>query len=113
MHCKNFSLIDTGNGEYALSPAYDLLAVLLADPEDNEEMAMSFTVGGAKNGFNRSTFLSAFTQSGIKVQGIGELAQICAAGVASGQNGQPQPEVQVVPVPHEQDSGIDLRKRQA
>ena len=65
MHCKNFSLIDTGNGEYALSPAYDLLAVLLADPEDNEEMAMSFTVGGAKNGFNRSTFLSAFTQSGI------------------------------------------------
>ena len=55
----------------------------------------------------------AFTQSGIKVQGIGELAQICAAGVASGQNGQPQPEVQVVPVPHEQDSGIDLRKRQA
>ena len=65
MHSKNFSLIDTGNGEYALSPAYDLLAVLLADPEDNEEMAMSFTVGGAKNGFNRSTFLSAFTQSGI------------------------------------------------
>ena len=65
MHCKNFSLIDTGNGEYALSPAYDLLAVLLADPEDQEEMAMSFTVGGAKNGFDRSTFLSAFTQSGI------------------------------------------------
>ena len=67
MHCKNFSLIDTGNGEYALSPAYDLLAVLLADPEDTEEMAMSFTVGGAKNGFNRSTFLSAFTQSGIPI----------------------------------------------
>ena len=65
MHCKNFSLIDTGNGEYALSPAYDLLAVLLADPEDTEEMAMSFTVGGAKNGFDRSTFMSAFTQSGI------------------------------------------------
>ena len=65
MHCKNFSLIDTGNGEYALSPAYDLLAVLLADPKDTEEMAMSFTVGGAKNGFDRSTFMSAFTQSGI------------------------------------------------
>jgi len=52
MHCKNFSLIDTGNGEYVLSPAYDLLAVLLADPADTEKMAMSFTVGGAKNGFN-------------------------------------------------------------
>ena len=46
MHCKNFSLIDTGNGECVLSPAYDLLAVLLADPTDTEEMGMSFSVGG-------------------------------------------------------------------
>ena len=65
MHCKNFSLIDTGEGKYALAPAYDLLAVLLADPEDTEEMAMSFTVGGLKNGFDRSTFMTAFIQSGI------------------------------------------------
>lgn len=65
MHCKNFSLIDTGRGEYALAPAYDLLAVLLADPGDTEEMAMSFEVGGAKAGFGRSTFVTAFTQSGI------------------------------------------------
>jgi len=67
MHCKNFSLIDTGNGEYALAPAYDLLAVLLADPEDTEEMAMSFTVGGTKNNFDRHTFMTAFIQSGIPV----------------------------------------------
>ena len=65
MHCKNFSLVDTGNGEYALAPAYDLLAVLLADTYDKEEMAMSFTVGGDKNGFGRNTFMAAFTQSGI------------------------------------------------
>ena len=26
---------------------------------------MSFTVGGAKNGFDRNTFMTAFTQSGI------------------------------------------------
>jgi len=65
MHCKNFSLVDTGGGEYALAPAYDLLAVLLADPEDSEEMAMSFTVGGEKSGFDRSTFVTAFIQSGI------------------------------------------------
>ena len=65
MHCKNFSLLDTGGGEYVLAPAYDLLAVLLADPEDTEEMAMSFTVGGAKSGFDRNTFMTAFTQSGI------------------------------------------------
>ena len=67
MHCKNFSLIDTGNGEYTLAPAYDLLAVLLADPEDTEEMAMTFTVGGDKKGFDRNTFLTAFTQSGIPI----------------------------------------------
>ena len=67
MHCKNFSLIDSGNGEYVLSPAYDLLAVLLADPADTEEMAMSFTVGGEKSGFNHDTFMTAFTQSGISV----------------------------------------------
>ena len=65
MHCKNFSLLDTGNGEYALAPAYDLLGVLLVDPQDTEEMALSFTVGGAKNGFDRNTFVTAFTQSGI------------------------------------------------
>ena len=65
MHCKNFSLIDAGGGEYALAPAYDLLAVLLADPQDKEEMAMSFAVGGEKNGFDRSTFMTAFAQSGI------------------------------------------------
>lgn len=56
---------ETGKSEYALSPAYDLLAVLLVDSEDTEEMAMSFTVGGKKNDFNRNTFMTAFTQSGI------------------------------------------------
>ena len=65
MHCKNFSLIDTGNGEYSLAPAYDLLAVWLADPEDTEEMAMSFSVGGDQRGFTLHTFMTAFTQSGI------------------------------------------------
>ena len=65
MHCKNFSLIDIGDGDYVLSPAYDLLAVLLVDPADTEEMAMSFSVGGEKSGFDRNTFLTAFTQSGI------------------------------------------------
>ncbi len=67
MHCKNFSLIDAGNGEYVLSPAYDLLAVLLADPADTEEMAMSFSVGGKKSGFDCNTFMTAFVESGITV----------------------------------------------
>lgn len=65
MHCKNFSLLDTGSREYVLAPAYDLLAVLLADPEDTEEMAMAFSVGGEKSGFGRQTFLDAMSTSGI------------------------------------------------
>ena len=65
MHCKNFSLIDSGGGEYVLAPAYDLLAVLLADPQDTEEMAMSFHVGGQKRGFDRGTFVSAMLESGM------------------------------------------------
>lgn len=66
MHCKNFSLIDTGNREYVLAPAYDLLSVWLADPSDTEEMAMAFTVGGEKRGFGRKTFLDAMTASGVR-----------------------------------------------
>ena len=67
MHCKNFSLIDMGKREYVLAPAYDLLAVLLADPADTEEMAMSFTVGGEKGGFDRDTFLKAMADSGVSL----------------------------------------------
>ncbi len=47
--------------------SYDLLAVLLADPADTEEMAMSFSVGGKKSGFDRNTFMTAFVESGISV----------------------------------------------
>ena len=65
MHCKNFSLIDLGEREYTLSPAYDLLAVLLADPADTEEMALAFETEGQKNGFGRKTFVDAFIHSGI------------------------------------------------
>ncbi|MBR5699575.1 MAG: HipA domain-containing protein [Bacteroidales bacterium] len=65
MHCKNFSLIDSGNGDYVLSPAYDLLAVLLADPADSEEMALAFHTGGKKSGFDRNTFLTSMQESGL------------------------------------------------
>lgn len=81
MHCKNFSLIDIGKGEYVLSPAYDLLAVLLADPADTEEMAMSFTVGGRKNGFDRNTFIKAFTHSGISDVMTGKMIDRMVANI--------------------------------
>ena len=64
MHCKNFSLLDEGEG-YSLSPAYDLLAVLLADPNDTDELAMPVFTGGKTSGLNRETFTQALIQSGV------------------------------------------------
>jgi len=65
MHCKNFSLISYDGIQYRLSPAYDLISVKLSFPQDTEDMAMTFEVGGEKTGFGRNTFLEAFKQSGL------------------------------------------------
>ncbi|MBR5183954.1 MAG: HipA domain-containing protein [Bacteroidales bacterium] len=72
MHCKNFSLLDDGKG-YHLSPAYDLLAVLLADPDDTDELAMPIFNGGKKTGFNRETFTQAFILCGIQTNTANKL----------------------------------------
>jgi serine/threonine-protein kinase HipA len=46
MHLKNFSLL-LENDEWRLSPAYDLLNVAIANPDDDEELAL--TMDGKKN----------------------------------------------------------------
>lgn len=53
MHLKNFSMIKTRFG-WALAPAYDLLNVRIANPEDKEELAL--TLGGKKNKLTRAYF---------------------------------------------------------
>ncbi len=55
MHLKNFSLINT-QGEWGLSPAYDLLNVHLVLPEDKEEFAL--TLAGKKRNFNSDHFIN-------------------------------------------------------
>lgn len=80
MHCKNFSLISYDGAQYRLSPAYDLITVWISYPQDTEEMAMTFEVGGEKNGFDRNTFLDAFGQSGLSRNVSEKLIQrICSA----------------------------------
>ena len=54
MHLKNFSLLQQGNGEWVLSPAYDLLPVKVILPQDTEELAL--TLNGKKNRLKRSDF---------------------------------------------------------
>lgn len=53
MHLKNFSMILSPHG-WVLSPAYDLLNVALANPADNEEMAL--TLGAKKRKIGRQEF---------------------------------------------------------
>lgn len=53
MHLKNFSMILSSNG-WALAPAYDLLNVKLANPADDEEMAL--TLAGKKKKISRLHF---------------------------------------------------------
>ncbi len=70
MHCKNFSLLDMPGIGYRLSPAYDLLAVLLTGIEDTDELAMPLTGVYVDNdealqGFDRKSFVDAMTESGI------------------------------------------------
>jgi serine/threonine-protein kinase HipA len=50
MHLKNFSMIEK-DGQWSLSPAYDLLNVNLANPKDKEELALSME--GKKRKFTR------------------------------------------------------------
>jgi serine/threonine-protein kinase HipA len=53
MHLKNFSMIQK-DGKWVLSPAYDLLNVNLANPADNEELALS--IEGKKRKFIHQHF---------------------------------------------------------
>lgn len=53
MHLKNFSMIQSSYG-WVLSPAYDLLNVAIANPEDTEELAL--TLGGKKRKLQRKHF---------------------------------------------------------
>lgn len=53
MHLKNFSMINT-NAKWVLSPAYDLLNVLMVNPGDKEELAL--TLEGKKKKLRRANF---------------------------------------------------------
>ena len=55
MHLKNFSLIKS-NGGWVLAPAYDLLNVAVANPQDTEELAL--TLVGRKRKLTRENFES-------------------------------------------------------
>lgn len=63
MHLKNFSMIKTSDGAYVLMPAYDLIATIIVNPLDKDEMAL--TLNGKKRKLHRSDFENAFLKYGI------------------------------------------------
>lgn len=62
MHLKNFSLF-CPDKEYHLSPAYDMLNVVIANPSDNEELALS--LNGKRKKITCSDFEVAFETCGV------------------------------------------------
>lgn len=63
MHLKNFSLIETSDGNYILSPAYDLVPVQVIMPEDKEEFALAFN--GKKTNIRKKDFYVFASECGI------------------------------------------------
>ncbi len=60
MHLKNFSLIKQPGIGYNLAPAYDMVAVSLINPADNEELALN--LNGKKRKIKRKDFTDTFTK---------------------------------------------------
>ncbi len=65
MHLKNFSLIETaeGNNKYILSAAYDMLATNVVIPADQEQLAL--TINGKKQNIRRKDFIILAETIGI------------------------------------------------
>ena len=63
MHLKNFSLYRPADS-YQLAPAYDLVNVSIANPNDKEELAL--TLSGRKNKLKFDHFLQAATTMGLE-----------------------------------------------
>jgi serine/threonine-protein kinase HipA len=71
MHLKNFSLIAKDSKNYALAPAYDMVAVKLLIPEDQEELALN--LNGKKLKINRLDFNEAMAKAQIPAKAIENL----------------------------------------
>ena len=63
MHLKNFSLYRPADS-YQLAPAYDLVNVSIANPNDKEELAL--TLSGRKNKLQLDHFLQAAATMGVE-----------------------------------------------
>jgi serine/threonine-protein kinase HipA len=68
MHLKNFSLIDSPEMGYVLSPAYDMIASNLVVEGDDEELAL--TLNGKKKKIRKKDFMEAINRFNIHKKAI-------------------------------------------
>ena len=66
MHLKNISLINQPGIGYVLSPAYDIVATVIVNPYDKEELAL--TLNGKKRKIKRIDFTTAFNNFHLEVK---------------------------------------------
>ena len=66
MHLKNFTLIHQPATGPIFSPAYDLVATVLVNPTDDEDLAL--TLNGKKKKINRNDFVAAFNTIALDVK---------------------------------------------
>ena len=71
MHLKNFSLYSKVQGEYVLTPAYDMLSTTLVMPEDTEELAL--TLNSKKRKIKKADFVASMQASGLEEKVINNI----------------------------------------
>jgi len=81
MHLKNFSMIAEDHKHYELSPSYDMVAVKLLIPEDQEELALN--LNGKKRKLKREDFNEAMLKSHIPEKAIENLWKRIEKGMKS------------------------------
>ncbi|MBZ4041099.1 HipA domain-containing protein [Flavobacterium hibisci] len=64
MHLKNFSLLNQPKTGFVLSPAYDMVATSIVNPEDDEDMAL--TLNGKKKKITKNDFMIAFANLNLE-----------------------------------------------
>lgn len=63
MHLKNFSMLEKTEGQFSLSPAYDLVSTFLVIKNEPEQMAL--TLNGKKNKITKKDFVALATNLSI------------------------------------------------
>lgn len=74
MHLKNFSMLEGLDGQFTISPCYDLVSTILVIKNENEQMAL--TVNGRKNKITKQDFEALGNQLSLTEKQIENVFQL-------------------------------------